>query len=143
LSMADYVLDTNVVAELFKPRPSSDVIHFIEHIGNAYLSVAVFSELLFGAEKDRDVIRRARLLSYINGLRSQYADRIVPINLEIAESAGELRAFEAKQGRILSPMDSFMAATAHALNAILVTRNTKDFKNLNIGILNPFLDQNI
>jgi len=136
--MPIYVLDTNIIAELFKAKPAQEVVDFVGQVERSYLSVVVFSELLFGIEKDKDKVRKARLIAYVNGLRMRYKRSIIPIDLEVAEIAGQLRAFEANKGRVLSPMDSFIAATTLVLGATLVTRNTKDFKNLNLELLNPF-----
>lgn len=59
-------------------------------------------------------------------------------HLEIAETAGRLRAFEKGNGRILTVADSMMAATAVVRDLMLVTRNVKDFETLGLKLTNPF-----
>ena len=56
----------------------------------------------------------------------------------MAETAGRLCGCAKAHGRVLSAADALMAATALATVGVLVTRNTKDFKGIEVPLLNPF-----
>jgi len=133
-----YLVDTNVISETAKRAPNPGVIQFLDQ-QTVLLSCLVFGELNYGAHQLKpDHPRRSGYLNFIEQLRQHYEDAIIPISLGIAELAGRLRATEKRQGRVLEMADALIAATAIHTNTTLVTRNTKDFANLDIPLLNPF-----
>lgn len=136
--MSCFVIDTNVLSELSKPKPSEHVLKFLSSSTDAWVCAAAFHEMTFGVARMRDEGRKRKISEFIDTFKAHYAGRIVPVDLAIAEASGRLRAFVAAQGRTLTEMDSFMAATAAFKNATLATRNTKDFERLGIRIVNPW-----
>ncbi len=70
---------------------------------------------------------------WLSGLRRRYADRILPIDLEIAEEWGRMNAPDP-----ISSRDGLMAATARVRNMTFVTRNTADVMRTGVCLLNPF-----
>ena len=136
--MAAFLLDTNVLSEIVKPRPSPAVEAFLARHSDLWLSVIVLHELAYGAERVTDATRRLRLQTWIASVREQFGDRIIDVDQPIAETAGRLRAFSAAQGRALAPLDSLVAATAMVHAQILATRNTRDFDYLGAELLNPW-----
>ncbi len=70
---------------------------------------------------------------WLSGLRRRYADRILPVDLEIAEEWGRMNAPDP-----ISSRDGLMAATAKVRNMTLVTRNTSDVARTGARLLNPF-----
>jgi predicted nucleic acid-binding protein len=70
----------------------------------------------------------------ITRLTRLYADRILPITLEIAREWGRLSAL-----RPIPPEDGLLAATAHVHRLTLVTRNTKNVEGLGVSVLNPWI----
>jgi len=133
-----YLVDTNVISELGKRKPDPKVIAFLQY-ANILISCIVIAELAFGAHKLPD--RHPGKLGYLNlveNLKRNYSNEIVPITTEIAEISGRLRASEKRKGRILEMADALIAATSVQTKTTLVTRNTKDFDQLNISLLNPF-----
>jgi hypothetical protein len=133
-----YLVDTNVVSELTKRDPSPAVLGFLSENPDLFISVIVFHELEFGIHCAADAGRRARLQAYAVSLRRQFVGRIIDVDLEIAEMAGRLRAFEKSTGRILAELDALIGATAMVRGCILATRNVKDFETLSIPLLNPW-----
>jgi len=135
----NYLVDTNVICEIIKRSPNQGIVDFLQ--GTEFLlPVIVLAELRYGAHRLPDVREeKAKYLAFIERLKNQYRECIVPICLEIAELSGQLRAEQERQGRILSASDALIAATALKHKTTLGTRNIKDFTQLNIRLLNPFL----
>jgi len=134
----DYLIDTNVISETVKRQPNAGVVDFLR--GREFLlPCIVFAELNYGAYRLADAHgERQKYIAFIENLRNRYREVIVPVSLEIAEISGRLRAFEERRGRALSGADAIIAATAMQTGTTLVTRNVRDFAELNIPLFNPF-----
>lgn len=137
--MTKYILDTNVVSELARPAPSPRVVAFLEREADLWMSTILFHELAYGLERVSDTTRKSKLLAFIDATKKRFEDRILVVDMVVAEEAGRLRAFAAAGGRTLAPLDSLMAATAMVHGATLATRNTKDFRDLGVNIVDPWL----
>jgi len=134
----DYLVDTNVISETIKSTPNKGVVDFL-HATDFWLSCIVFAELAYGAHRLPDLHQsKQKYLTFINSLKHQYSKHIIPVSLDIAETSGTLRAEQEGKGRALSNADALIAATAIHTRVTLVTRNTRDFAQLGIALLNPF-----
>lgn len=133
-----YLIDTNVISELTRPSPSTDVVAFFERTPDIFLSVIVFHELEFGVQNTADSTRRAKLTSFALALRHRFSERTIAVDLDVATTAGRLRAFEKSKGRTLAALDALIAATAMTRDYTLVTRNVRDFETLSLRLLNPW-----
>jgi len=134
----DYLVDTNVISEVVKRRPNPGVVDFLRE-SEFLLPSIVFAELNYGAHRLADVrTEKRKYIAFVEKIKHQYSEFIVPVTLEIAELSGRLRAASERNGRVLSGADSVIAATALQTGTTLVTRNTKDFAQLNLTLLNPF-----
>lgn len=134
-----YLFDTNIVSELARPSPNASVLEFVSTAPEVMVSSILFHELTFGLECAPETQKR-RLTIFVQEIRDRFADRAIAIDVPIAETAARLRAFSKRQGRVLTVADSLIAGTAMVHDATLVTRNIKDFDNLNIALFNPFSD---
>lgn len=139
--MDNILLDTNVVSELVKPTPDARVLRFLDRVENPWLCSITFHELIFGAERAPDPRRQTKLLTWIMGIRREFAGRIIVVDDDIAESSGRLRALAAAQGKTVSVVDALIAGSAQARGLTLATRNTKDFDNFDIRLFNPWLQR--
>jgi predicted nucleic acid-binding protein len=132
-----YLLDTNVISETQKRHPNSAVLSFLESVKNAdlYLSVLTIGELRRGSliKLRRTIGKPNTLSSWIDGLESIYANRIIPVDTAIATLWGELTA-----DRTYPAIDALLAATAIAHDLFLVTRNTADVYGLPVKVINPW-----
>ena len=100
-----------------------------------FLSVLTLGEILKGIEslKSRDKFQSKILAKWLVQLSVSFSGRLLPIDLQAAKSWAKMNA-----KRNYPVIDSLLAATASSQNMILVTRNTKDFKDYDIKTLNPF-----
>jgi toxin FitB len=131
--MSMYLIDTNVVSELFRRTPAPSVLAFLTSATNAKLSVITVEEMAFGLNAKPNVALQTQFDAFI----STWSE-IIPISTDIALRAGALRGRLRTRGRSRTQADMLIAATAQALRLTLVTRNTRDFDGCGIALLNPF-----
>jgi predicted nucleic acid-binding protein len=136
-----YLLDTNVVSELVKPRPDTRVVAWIRASDEAdlHLSVLTFAEIRFGIEKLPRGARRERLRGWMETeLADRFEDRILGIERGIAELWGVIMARAAAMSLRLPVMDTLLAATAEYHGMTMVTRNVRDFARADVATLDPW-----
>ena len=132
-----YLLDTNVLSEVRKPRGDERVKAWFASVRSdqLFLSVLVVGEIRQGVErlKQRDPVQAAVYDTWLDTLRRDYRDRILPITVGIAETWGRFNAPDP-----LPVIDSLLAATAHVHKLALVTRNVTDVARTGVSLFNPF-----
>lgn len=136
--MNGYLLDTNVLSELRKgPRANARVRAWIEPIRDdeIFLSVLVLGEIRKGIERvrRRDPRGAAALDRWLESIRRDHADRVLPVDVAVAERWGELDA-----AGPLPAIDGLLAATAVTHDLVLVTRNVRDVRRTGVACLDPF-----
>ena len=136
--MTRFLLDTNVVSEITKERPSPQAISFLESQEDLWLPTMVLYELECGLLLLPDGRRRDALRAAISALVDGYSDRILPLDSLSAEWAAKFRAQARRSGNSLRVADALIAGTAKANELAIATRNTKDFDYLDIEVLNPW-----
>jgi len=137
----NYLLDTNIISELISKNPNKKVTDFILSLDEEklYLSVITIGEIKSGIEKLDDGRKKEKLLHWLeNDLLVRFHSRIINIDVEVMLQWGVTNTQLKKLGKTLPIMDSIIGSIAQAKNLILLTRNEKDFKNLDIKIINPF-----
>jgi len=137
-----FLLDTNVVSEWVKPRPHERVVRWLTEVDedSVYLSVITFLEIRQGIEEMAAGRRRDTLALWIESeLPRRFDQRIIGVDLTIADEAGVLLARSRKTGANLSVPDALFAATGSASGLTLVTRNTRHFQKLGLPLLNPWM----
>lgn len=135
-----YLLDTSVLSELVKPLPSGSVLSFLEQIDpqTAWLSVITVGEVVSGIESMLESRRKGQYVDWLNEIEQQYEGKIVPIDVEIARTWGEIYGRLRRRGVQLAPPDGLIAATALQHGMHVVTRNVKDFEPTGVLIVNPW-----
>jgi predicted nucleic acid-binding protein len=133
-----YLLDTNVVSQTSKLHPDLAVMNWWKRQDelSLMLSAIVFQELRFGIEMLRPGSKRDRLEGWLEiRLRREFADRILPATVEIAELSGKLIAVRKKGAHILDPADALIAATALVHGLQVATLNRKHFERLGVELV--------
>ena len=136
-----FLLDTNVISEWVKPRPNDGVIEWLATVDEdrVYISVITIAEIRFGIEKVPPGARRKRMEDWFaTDLPTRFDQRILPINVEIAQACGKIMNGGRVAGRPIGPMDAFIAATAQIGDLTLVTRNISDFEFIGLPMISPW-----
>jgi len=131
-----YLLDTNVVSELVRPRPDAKVRAWLASRDQVALSVISIEELVFGIER-APIARRQRLAAWFDELLDNVAT-VAEITSAIARAAGELRARRTRVGRPVAQADMLIAATALVHGWTIATRNIADFEDCGVILFDPF-----
>ncbi|HEX3440153.1 MAG TPA: type II toxin-antitoxin system VapC family toxin [Pseudolabrys sp.] len=135
------LLDTNVVSEVFKPQPNPSALAWLDAQPRdlLYLSTPVLAEMHFGLGLLDASARKERLRKSIDRLENEiYRDRILVFDVRAAAEYGRIAAARQKAGRRLGHLDGLIAAIAIANGATLATRDTRDFAELDLDLVNPF-----
>ena len=139
--MSGFLLDTNVISELVKPRPEPKVVNWIEGIDEnlLYLSVLTLGEIRKGVAALPQSARRTALEAWLDSdLRLRFSKRILAIDEQVADRWGSLAGLPQKDGHPLPVIDGLLAATAIHHNLTLVTRNTGDTVAMGVAVFNPW-----
>jgi predicted nucleic acid-binding protein len=136
-----FLLDTNVVSEWTRPRPSAAVAAWLAAAeeDRVFISVATLAELRDGIDRLPMGARRQGLDTWLGGdLPLRFEGRILGVDPALADSWGRVLAIGRAKGRPIGTMDALLAATAGHYGLTLVTRNTRDFQALGIAIVDPW-----
>ena len=134
------LLDTCVLSELRSSRPNPGVSRAMDEFASddLYLSVVSAGEIAKGIALLKDSPKKHALASWLRALEFNYADRLLPVDLDTAHIWGELTAAARKRGRVVPAADGLIAATALRHGLHVMTRNTADFETTGVLLLNPW-----
>ena len=135
------LLDTNVLSELIRPIPASTVEAWVraQPAATLFISAVTEAELRFGLALLPDGRRRDRLAEAVAGvLVEEFAGRILLFDSAAALAYARIAAGRRRAGRPIAQFDAQIAAIAHSRGAILATRNTADFNDCGIPLINPW-----
>ena len=141
--MISWLLDTNVLSELRRPKPEPKVVQFVagQSLDNLYISVVTLAEIRFGIELVKDMGRRMELNDWLDHkLRPMFEDRVLDVGEEIMLKWRLLVEEGRKRGHTFSQPDLIIAATALHHGLTIVSRDTSDYEIANVPILNPWLE---
>ena len=141
--MTGFLLDTNVISETVRPRPEPRVLNwFRERTPRIlFLSTVTLGELVRGALKLDDPARSVRYQQWITrDLAGQFEGRILAFDERAAYIWGEIMAAGDQAGNPRPALDAQIAAVARRHDLILATRNTRDFRDMGLPLVNPWRD---
>jgi predicted nucleic acid-binding protein len=134
-----YLLDTNVLSEIRKPRGHTGVKEFVNNLReeDIFISVLSIGEICFGIEKLPAGPKKTELYIWLTQkLPDRFGNRIIDLDRNIMAEWGKLQA---RTRENLPVVDSLIAASALAHRLIIVTRNVRDFKMIEgVALLNPW-----
>jgi len=133
-----YLLDTCLLSEFLKKLPNVGVRQWFDaqEEESLCLSVLAIGEIRKGITKLPESKRRTELELWLESLVRRYDKRILPFTIVSANLWGLLKGRLEKQGKVLSVIDSLMAATALEHDLTIVTRNEDDFMQTGVNLLN-------
>jgi toxin FitB len=135
------VPDTNVLPEALRPRPSSNLLRWTGNEPDEALFTTSITEaeLLFGVALLPGGRRRRALEAVITQILDRFAGRILPFDSAAAREFADIAAKRRRIGRPIGEADSRIAAIARSRGAGLATRNTADFADCGIGLIDLWL----
>jgi predicted nucleic acid-binding protein len=136
-----WLLDTNILSELRRPKPEPKVVAFIESqpLEQLYVSTVTLAEIRFGIELLGDAHRRAALNDWLtHKVRPMFEQRVLPITEDIMLKWRLLVEQGRKAGHTFSQPDLVIAATALDHGLTLVSRDTTDYERTGVPVLNPW-----
>ena len=140
--MTGWLLDTNVLSELRRPRPDARVRKFIagQRLEDLFVSTVTFAEIRFGIEIVSDPIRRAELTEWLtHRVRPLFDQRVLEVSEDVMFKWRLLVEEGRKAGHTFSQPDLIIAATALQHGLTVVTRDTADYARSRVPLFNPWL----
>ncbi len=139
--MTGWLLDTNILSELRRPRPEPKVTSFIKAkpLEALFISSVTLAEIRFGIEMVADVGRRAELSDWLtHKVRPMFDQRVLPISEDVMFKWRLLVEEGRKSGHTYSQPDLMIAATALQHDLIVVSRDASEYRRARVPFLNPW-----
>jgi predicted nucleic acid-binding protein len=131
-----YLLDTNVIAELRRPRPHGGVVAWLRSVADSelYLSAVTLGEIQAGIEltRDQDGAKAAEIEQWADVVSASY--NVLPMDAETFRLWARL--MHGRSDTLYE--DAMIAATAKRHKLMVVTRNVSDFAHFGVDLFNPF-----
>ena len=141
--MSGWLLDTNVISELRRPRPDGRVRQFVasQRLEDLFISTVTFAEIRFGIEAVGDAVRRAELNDWlVHKVRPMFDQRVLEVSEDVMFKWRLLVEEGRKVGHTFSQPDLLIAATAMQHGLVVVTRDTADYRLTRVPTLNPWTE---
>lgn len=139
--MTGWLLDTNVLSELRRPKPEPKVVAFVasKPLDLLYVSSVTFAEIRFGIELVADPSRRAELHDWLaHEVRPMFVQRALAVSEDVMFKWRLLVEDGRKAGHTFSQPDLIIAATALHYGLTVVSRDTSDYQRARVPVVNPW-----
>jgi toxin FitB len=136
------VLDTNVLSEALRPKPSARVLDWMrsQPITALFTTTITEAELYYGLALLPKGKRRSSLESIVEPIFTQdLAGRVLPFDSSAAREYANIAASRRHAGRPISESDARIAAIVRSCRASLATRNVDDFSDCGLNVIDPWL----
>jgi predicted nucleic acid-binding protein len=137
------VLDTNVLSELLRPEPEPRVMSWLDEQPRAsvFTSAVTQGEILYGIRLLPDGQRRRKLWDAAVAIFSEdFSGHVLNFDGDAAGHYAEIGASRRAAGRPICQFDAVIAAITRSRGAALATRNSKDFAECGIQVVNPWVE---
>jgi predicted nucleic acid-binding protein len=138
-----WLLDTNILSELRRPKPEPRVIEFVANqpLEALFISVVTLAEIRFGIELLPDLTRRSELNDWLaHKVRPMFEQRVLAITEDVMLK-WRLMVEEGRGiGHTFSQPDLMIAATAQHHGLTIVSRDTSDFEKARVSVYNPWFE---
>lgn len=139
--MRGFLLDTCVISESTRRRPSSGVLAWLaaKPAESLYLSVVTIGELEQGIAQSGPGARATRLGKWLREVVvPQFESRVLDVDFATASRWGRLLGTARRAGKPLPLVDALLGATALEHDLAIVTRNVADFDRMNVEVIDPW-----
>jgi len=139
--VSGFLLDTNVISEIVKPRPNGGVLQWMDSTDESLLCLSVLTvgELRKGIALLPIGRRRVSLEAWLNyDLMLRFSSRILSVDVNVADRWGRICGTDAARKSPLPVIDGLLAATALHHNLTLVSRDTRHAEITGVEIFNPW-----
>ena len=141
--MNGWLLDTNVLSDLRRPKSEVKVLTFVaaQPLDLLYVSSVTFAEIRFGIELLADANRRAELNDWLtHKVRPMFEQRVLAISEDVMFKWRLLVEEGRKVGHTFSQPDLIIAATALHHGLTVVSRDVSDYQKAHVPVFNPWVD---
>lgn len=141
--MTGWLLETNVLSELRRPRPEAQVRAFVEgqSLDLLFVSTVTLAEIRFGIELLPDAGRRSELNDWLTRkVRPMFEQRVLPVTEDIMFKWRLLVEEGRRAGHTFSQPDLIIAATAQHHGLTIVSRDTADYIKARVAVFNPWTE---
>lgn len=135
------VLDTNVISEVMRARPSPRVLDWMraEPLASLFTTAITEAELLYGIAVLPPGKRRESLETTVTTILAEdFQGRILPFDSPAAQAFAVIAANRRRSGRPISDADARIAAIARSRGAVVATRNVGDFAGCDLVLVDPW-----
>ena len=139
--MKGWLLDTNILSELRRPKPEPQVVAFVsaQPLDSLYVSAVTFAEIRFGIELVADVHKRAALSDWLHlQLRPMFENRVLPVSEDVMFKWRLMVDEGRKTGHTFPQPDLIIAATALHHGLTMVSRDTGGYDKTGVPLVNPW-----
>ena len=140
--MTGWLLDTNVLSELRRPKPDQRVVAFVaaQPLQDLFISAVTLAEIRFGIEMVADAQRRADLVQWLSSkVRPLFEQRVLQVSEDVMLKWHLMVEDGRRAGHTFSQPDLIIAASAAHYGLTVVTRDVSDFERAKVPVLNPWL----
>ena len=142
--MTGWLLDTNILSELRRPKPERRVLAFVaaQPLELLYISTVTLAEIRFGIELLPEAARRSELNDWLaHKVRPMFEQRVLAITEDIMLKWRLMVEEGRKAGHTFSQPDLIIAATGQHHGLTIVSRDTADYVKAQVKVFNPWSDR--
>lgn len=135
------ILDTNVISEMMEESPAAQVRNWLDAqpLSNLFTTSITQAEILYGIEILPHGRRRTALARIAAAMFSEkFGARILSFGADASQLFAEIAALRRRAGRPIGQFDCQIAAIVRLHDATLATRDTRDFRDCGLALINPW-----